>query len=383
MWCLFLLTRKASLLGEFLSNLSRLGLLRQIGDEDRATAKLRAKSYIQRFEARYGGPPNIARKKVLKTLCACSEAEAEAHGCSPKPLSTGFVPVVLATVLITFGWIITLPPWSFLSHVHFPIASPIWIALRPACNSNTLAFRGAYFFSLQMLFRRYVLKDLSGAAYIAISIRIVMAVIGIWAVATLAGTHITPSLLNLMGFAFGMFPRVIWQVVATSLKRAVGVIVPSLISQLPLSDLDGLTVWHEARLEEEDVENIPNMATADLVDLFLDTRLAPERLIDWTDHAILFTQLGPQEKGKDVRHALRALGIRTATSFLEAAKVECREDRELLNGIISPQAKNENAIRTLAAALTTNPNLRLVQQWHVPSPISSSSPIRSVPRKAA
>jgi hypothetical protein len=115
MWCLFLLTRKASLLGEFLSNLSRLGLLRQIGDEDRATAKLRVKSYIQRFEARYGGLPNIARKKVLKTLCACSEAEA--HGCSPKPLSTGFVPVVLATVLITFGWIITLPPWSFLSHV--------------------------------------------------------------------------------------------------------------------------------------------------------------------------------------------------------------------------------------------------------------------------
>jgi hypothetical protein len=66
MWCLFLLTRKASLLGEFLSNLSRLGLLRQIGDEDRATAKLRVKSYIQRFEARYGGLPNIARKKVLK-----------------------------------------------------------------------------------------------------------------------------------------------------------------------------------------------------------------------------------------------------------------------------------------------------------------------------
>jgi hypothetical protein len=146
MWCLFLLTRKASLLGEFLSNLSRLGLLRQIGDEDRATAKLRVKSYIQRFEARYGGPPNIARKKVLKTLCACSEAEAEAHGCSPKPLSTGFVPVVLATVLITFGWIITLPPWSFLSHVHFPIASPIWIALRPACNSNTLAFSRGIFF---------------------------------------------------------------------------------------------------------------------------------------------------------------------------------------------------------------------------------------------
>lgn len=225
-----------------------------------------------------------------------------------------------------------------------------------------------------MLFRRYVLKDLSGAAYIAISIRIVMAVIGTWAVATLAGTHITPSLLNRMGFAFGRFPRVIWHVVATALKRAAGVIVPSLVSQLPLSDLDGLTVWHEARLEEEDVENIPNVATADLVDLFIDTRSAPERLIDWTDQATLFTQLGPQEKGKpDVRYALRALGIRTATSLLEAAKVECREDRKLLNGIISPQAKNENAIRTLAAALTTNPNLRLVQQWHVPSHISSSS----------
>jgi hypothetical protein len=49
-----------------------------------------------------------------------------------------------------------------------------------------------------------------------------------------------------------------------------------MMSRLPLSDLDGLTVWHEARLEEEDIENIPNMANADLVELLLNTRLSPE-----------------------------------------------------------------------------------------------------------
>jgi hypothetical protein len=56
-----------------------------------------------------------------------------------------------------------------------------------------------------------------------------------------------------------------------------------MMSQLPVSDLDGLTVWHEARLEEEeDIENIPNMANADLVELLLNTRLPSERIIDCT-----------------------------------------------------------------------------------------------------
>ena len=127
-----------------------------------------------------------------------------------------------------------------------------------------------------MLFRRYVLKDLGGSAYVAVSIRIILAVIGIWTLMAVGGFD--EKYLLTAGFVFGVFPLVIWQIVELLFKKVAGLVVPSMISQLPVSDLDGLTVWHEARLEEEDIENIPNMATADLVELLLNTRLPPERI---------------------------------------------------------------------------------------------------------
>ena len=73
-----------------------------------------------------------------------------------------------------------------------------------------------------------------------------------------------------------MFPQVAWQIIQTAFRKTTSFIrLKSMESDLPLSDLDGLTVWHEARLEQEDIENIPNMATTDLVELFINTRFPP------------------------------------------------------------------------------------------------------------
>jgi hypothetical protein len=79
-----------------------------------------------------------------------------------------------------------------------------------------------------------------------------------------------------------------------------GFVLPSLEAQLPMSDLDGLTVWHEARFEEEDIENMANMATADFVDLMFNIRFSPDRLVDWADQAILYTHLGPEKKRRRI-----------------------------------------------------------------------------------
>ena len=46
----------------------------------------------------------------------------------------------------------------------------------------SFAFLGAYFFSIQMLFRRYAVRDLSGGAYSAVAVRVMLAVMGTWAV---------------------------------------------------------------------------------------------------------------------------------------------------------------------------------------------------------
>jgi hypothetical protein len=127
--------------------------------------------------------------------------------------------------------------------------------------------------------------------------------------------------------------------------------------------LDGLNVWHQTRLEEEDVESIPNMATADIVDLLLNTRIPPERIIDWVDQAILYTHLS-QDDDLKYRAKLRAHGIRTASGFLYAYdRSECQHDRPNFETILPYEPGGRSAIRGLAMTLFTNPNLCLIQAW--------------------
>jgi hypothetical protein len=94
---------------------------------------------------------------------------------------------------------------------------------------------------------------------------------------------------------------------------------------LPLSQIDGLSVWHEARLEAEDIENIHNLATADLVELILNTKIAPTRIIDWVDQAILLTALPPvsrDDKSVWLGDELRNNAIRTASTLAAAADAQ-------------------------------------------------------------
>src|SRR6185369_10887506 len=190
--------------------------------------------------------------------------------------------------------------------------SPKWLgAFTPESTPVHFAFLGAYFFCLQMLFRRYVRRDLRASAYVSVALRIILAVIGTWVVVATAAALPTSwlgsrdsaeysSRLLVLGFVIGVFPRVAWQIIQKITKDTFGFFLSSLKTELPVNELDGLTVWHEARLEEEDIENIPNMATADIVDLMLNTRIPSDRIIDWVDQAILYTHLGPEEKKEGV-----------------------------------------------------------------------------------
>lgn len=69
------------------------------------------------------------------------------------------------------------------------------------------------------------------------------------------------------------------------------------------------------------IENIPNMATTDVVDPVLHTQIPAERLVDWIDQAILYKVLGPDTEtdlAKTRRGKLRTHGIRTATQLVRA-----------------------------------------------------------------
>ncbi len=374
MWWLFIATQRASLLNEFITNLDRLGLLAPDqavrADETEAARETRISSYLQKFEAAYGAlPPHICEEVLSGEFRRYSSAEARDR----TSLTVGTVPVTLTLVTMLVGWILVLPPVDT-----FPldeVTNPRWLlALTPNTTPVTFAFLGAYFFSMQMLFRRYVRGDLRGSAYMAVVLRVVLAVVGIWVLQGVgeATGWTNDSQLLVMAFVIGVFPVVVWQVITGIATRIFSGPLPSLQSRLPLSLLDGLTVWHETRLEEEDIENVQNMATADIVDLLVNTRIPAPRLIDWIDQAILLTQLGPDEARDDDGRARRHLarhGVRTASALLStAAASELAATAPSLGHAEDPDS-NEPPIPSLIAAIRTNDNLVPIVRWRGLEPL--------------
>jgi hypothetical protein len=366
MWWLFLASQRASLLNEFLANLQRLGLLearRSLGETEEARAT-RIDSYLQKFEGTYGRVPQSVHDDVIgQNLQPYSREEAQAQA----PVSIAAVPVTIAVVVLAIGWCLTLPPVD-----NMPAGDrSVWQhALTPDPSPVTFAFLGAYFFSIQMLFRRYVRSDLRGSAYVAVVMRIVLALIGIWVLQGIAeevAWHPTKSHMLLLGFAVGVFPVVAWQIIRSIMSKIFRYALPSLESQLALNCLDGLTVWHEARLEEEDIENVPNMATADIVSLLISTRLPADRIVDWVDQAILLTYLGPDQASNSdcnsARHTLARHGVRTASALLSTARsMQVRGEFGAFAAVIEDKS-GPAVVHSLLSSIRTNSNLSLVLRW--------------------
>jgi len=168
-----------------------------------------------------------------------------------------------------------------------------------------------------------------------------------------------------IAFVIGVFPVVAWQVISGAASKVFDVVLPSLQSQLPLNHLDGLTVWHEARLEEEDVENVQNMATADIVDLLVNTRIPVGRLIDWIDQAILLTQLGPENANAEPettrRHRLAKHGIRSASALLQASGGQDEAKLAALDRVLADDGSA--ALSNVVRCVGTNDNLAQVLRW--------------------
>ncbi len=369
LWWLFLAAQRASLLNEFVASLQRLGLLDAwcVGgrvETDRSRS-IRISGYLQRFEATYGRMPEAIHDNIIANS---AEPYSEEDARESLPLATAAVPVFLSIVVFSIGWLLTLPPIET-----FPDdseVSPRWLlALTPNATPVTMTFLGAYFFSLQLLFRRYVRGDLRGSAYVAVVLRVVLATIGIWvieATGNMSAWQTRPELL-LLAFIVGVFPVVVWQVIRNLGQSLFQIVLPTLKSSLPLAELDGLTVWHESRLEEEDIENVPNMANADIVDLVVNTRFPANRVIDWVDQAILLTQLGPDDATRrdpgSTRKLLARHGIRTASALLKATHEAKADGRFEQFAAVLVDERGVSTMPALLAALRTNSNVALVLRW--------------------
>jgi len=146
-----------------------------------------------------------------------------------------------------------------------------------------------------------------------------------------------------------------------------------------LTQVDGIDIYESVRLESEGITDIPTLATADLVSMMVDTRLPVERLVDWSDQAVLMMFLPEPddthdgagddddsepaggEAGKPTSRieALQQVGIRTASSVLAAA---CASKDSGLHkqatGVLG-----EDLLDSLAQQIANEPSTQRICHW--------------------
>jgi hypothetical protein len=226
------------------------------------------------------------------------------------------LPVLLCTVLLEIGWtytLITTPPNGPVNLLSYFV---------PQYHVVCFAFIGAYFFAINMLFRRYARSDLAPKAYSHIIIRIVCSVMLVWVFDVVFASKDTGWML-LGAFGIGVFPEAGFALLQDTLqKRIFSHHWPSLMEKHPITKLEGISLYDRVRLMEEGIESVEHLAHHDLIELMLRTRIPTPRLVDLIDQSILYihvrdTETDDDQTGKSIE-ILRRYGIRTATDLLQA-----------------------------------------------------------------
>jgi tetratricopeptide (TPR) repeat protein len=86
-------------------------------------------------------------------------------------------------------------------------------------------------------------------------------------------------------------------------------------NELPLGLIDGIGQLHEARLRDNGIDNVQNLATAEIRDLLLNTTFSAQQIIDWVDQAVLHLYLD-----QSAIESFRRAGVRTLSDFQDQWK---------------------------------------------------------------
>jgi hypothetical protein len=273
------------------------------------------------------------------------------------------------------------------------VAPSFFQLLDPTPSAATMAFLGAYFFAVYLVLRGYFQGDLRPKIYNQITARLVTVVVvaylinvllepsGVvenlwWAIAFLAGVvpiTVLQRFGRLMSSVLGNLPSFMggW------LNRA---FAETFATPRSLTRIDGIDIYESARLESEGISDIPSLATADLVSMMVNTRMPVERLVDWSDQAMLVLLVedgehdgerdGKQEdddeaevepaEEKDPVSQLRGMGIRTASSLCDVARDPKQKGRRAKAAAI---LGSEPLLQGLASQIENEPSTRRIRQW--------------------
>lgn len=191
-----------------------------------------------------------------------------------------------------------------------------------AQHGMQLGFLGAYIYCLNLVYRRYTTRDLQPHVYLSCGIGLIAGMVFNYAAFT-AITNVANSpspdaaefkgvgagAAAILAFSLGYFPNLA--------IRWFGRISRSSVRErqrrsdaLPLSFIDGVSELHESRLQDEGIDNVQNLASADIHDLVEKTPYSAQEIVEWVDQALLYLYIDSGEID-----SFRRAGVRSVTDF--------------------------------------------------------------------
>ena len=174
------------------------------------------------------------------------------------------VPVSLATATMAVAWgalYVETLDWGRSERTVFELIQPA-----------SAAFLGSYFFASWFLVKRYIGGDLGPQTYLHVAIRTWMAVMLALALQVVFSAA-SSGTLAVVAFVGGVVPSSMYEIVSDYALEAVGRLTTRQSrSSARITSIEGIDVWKEARLSEEGVDNIQNLAMEDPTRLTVVTR---------------------------------------------------------------------------------------------------------------
>ena len=296
------------------------------------------------------------------------------------------LPILMCTLLVTVCWTLAFSPFGDASSMEVDTLYQLFL---PGRQAFFFGFLGAYFFGVNLVFRRYVQSDLTPKAYSHIMLRILVTTILVWAVTLLPVIDELSAILVVVAFIIGIFPETGMALLREYARKTLGDwgFFRALQERLPLTDLEEINLYEQARLLEEGVESIEHLVHHKLPELMLRTRIPTPRLVYLFDRAALYLHLRqgeatdalPSERAaagnaavaKDLQ-ILEDLGIRTATELERWATKTTTEQSPYLLGTFKREEVEVPRLPVILDALDQETCTPLLRRWHVMSSASET-----------
>lgn len=277
---------------------------------------------VQRLEGT--GDGNVSPEENAETRSRRSAAP-DVPGLAKKYFSSSTlaIPSVLLTALYVIGFLLCD---SYLK-IRFVEEANNWFFPKGFVEASApllYAFIGVFLFNLGTMVRRLYLADITEQVFWAGVNRLLLSM-GLALVIMKGGGQNWGAEFY---FAIGFMANIVLDWLLENALKLLNITKPKQ-DDLPLQMVRGINIWKEYRLEEEGIENVQNMATADAVDLAVRTHYSARTLIDWIDQSIVLARLTHEQVQAMASQAMALSAVELAA----AAPANSNGDRTFSNAL--------------------------------------------------